>query len=170
MSSLIEKFRGFLTKKAKDPQEVRQEGINVVIEQYETNLNELQQTGELNYYALLQQLDRDAQDHGIPLKQVAYALVDKRVQAQKLPGHLREEEAVHGLEVIKDRWLDFETHRAAGGDLQEWVNSGQEWEFSLREPVRQMGLVPEQFLTLTYAAFGNPTQIVSERLRGVVTK
>lgn len=164
MSFLIERFRGFLPKRAKDPQEVRQEGINAVIEQYETNLYELQQKRELNYYGLFQQLERDTQERDIPLKQVAYALVDKRVQAQKLPGHLREEEAVHGFEVIKARWQDFESHRAAGGDLQEWVNKGGLWEFSLRDSARHMGLVPEEFLKLTYAAFGNPTQIVSEQL------
>lgn len=170
MSFLIERLLGFLPKKAKDQQEVRQEGINAVIEQYETNLGKLQQTGELNYYALLQQLDRDAQKHGIPLEQVAYALVDRTVKAQKLPGHLRESEALYGLQVIKARWQDFGSQIAVEGGLQEWIDRGQEWEFSLRDPVRQMGLVPEQFLTLTYAAFGNPTQIVGERLRGVVTK
>lgn len=164
MSSLIEKFRGFLPKKAKDQQEEGQKSIKGVIGQYETNLQQLQQTGELNYYALLQQLDRDAQEHGIPLERIAYALANERIQAQEIPGHLRDKEALYGLQAIKARWQDFESHRAARGDLQEWVNRGQEWEFSLREPVRQMGLVPEEFLRLTYAAFGNPTQIVQEHL------
>ncbi len=164
VSKIEQLFSGLFRKKDGKRPATEQEVVNGVIGRYEASLQELQRTGSLNYHGLFQQLETDINEQGLSLGSVIHALSTKKLRANGSQDHLRENEVVLGYQAIKERWEDYNKSKGSAEGLKGWFGRGQEWEFKLREPARNIGLEPLVFLRSVYEVFGNPEELAKKTL------